>query len=135
MFPNHWSCTQTRYWRGSNITDGILGIAAQFALDPYIIEKVKHDDKPLKYELYEPCLLEHAVFGWHQYNYPTHEDLTEYYGMAMKLQQGMTDQRIEIVKAFLDAGVKSNDVNVVLTRINQMNEDTKLEIGPQEYWD
>ncbi|SPJ78513.1 related to small s protein [Fusarium torulosum] len=133
---NHWSCTQYDAFGSSDTGSGIVSIAAQFTVVPYVIEMVKHDKSLLKPDPCRNPLLESAVFGWHQYKYRTYEDLAEYDLVAKRLQERLMGQRIETVKALLDLGAQPNEAGCgVLTRVEQLDDDSKLKIGPPEYWE
>jgi hypothetical protein len=133
---NHWLCTQYSASGSSDTGSGIVSIAAQFAVIPYVIEMIDHDKSLLKSDPCRNPLLESAIFGWHQYKYRTYEDLSEYDLVAKRLQKRLMRQRIETVKALLDRGAQPNEAGCgVLAKVEQLDDDSKLKIGPPEYWE
>ncbi|KAG4282188.1 hypothetical protein FPRO04_13364 [Fusarium proliferatum] len=130
---SHWSCTQ---YGASDAESGIVGIAAQFAVVPYVIEKTKQDGNLVRSSPRRIPILENAVFGWQQRKYRTYEDLAEYTRIATTLQDRIRRQRIELVKELLDLGAQPDEKGRgALTMVEQMDDDVRLSIGPREYWE
>ncbi|RTE76951.1 hypothetical protein BHE90_008571 [Fusarium euwallaceae] len=135
-YSHHWSSTQEDATRSGNTGNGIIGIAAQFAVVPYVREKVKDDKSLLKPDPCRKPLLENTVFGWQLYTYRTFEDLSEYHLVAGNLRGQLMRQRSELVKTLLDMGAQPNETGCgVLDRIGQLDDFDKMRIGSKEYWE
>ncbi|KAF4951553.1 hypothetical protein FSARC_12884 [Fusarium sarcochroum] len=132
----HWSLTQGAY--RASAEDCFTGVAAQFAVTPYVMAKVHGNKDLLKEKGDRRSLLHNAIFGW------------QTYGVAKFIFDDKKHEgRSKLVKALLDAGAppggrihlpfldtsdrRSRDMDYI-DAIRQLPSNRAAAVGPEEYW-
>ncbi|KAJ3454194.1 hypothetical protein MRS44_018088 [Fusarium solani] len=132
---NHWSLTQEHSDFIGNNRKRTVGIAAQFAVVPYVRVKVEDDKSLIKPDATSRPLLANAIFGWQDCSYRTYEDMSHYGPIAKRLQEQLICQRLEMVKTLLSLGAQPNEAGCyLLDTVEELGEDVKT-TPSQEYWD
>ncbi|KAI0156101.1 hypothetical protein BJ166DRAFT_500102 [Pestalotiopsis sp. NC0098] len=96
-FP-HWATTQRIHSSRDCLEVNFLGLAAQFAMLPYVKYKVLRDPKILETEYFEITILECAIFGFKEFCRPDVAVLADHY------LRSSTDIRLNLVEFLLDQG-------------------------------
>lgn len=96
-FP-HWATTQRIHSSRDRLEVNFLGLAAQFAMLPYVKYKVLRDPKILETEYFEITILECAIFGFKKICRPDVAVLADHY------LRSSTDIRLNLVEFLLDQG-------------------------------
>lgn len=94
----HWAATQRTQSAQDRLEVNFLGLAAQFAILPYVKHKVLESPKILKTKHTEITILECAIFGFREFCRPDVADLADYY------LRSSTDSRLMLVGFLLDQG-------------------------------
>lgn len=94
----HWAATQPTQSSRDRLEVNFLGLAAQFAIFPYVKYKVLEDPKILETKYVEITFLECAIFGFREFCRPDVADLADHY------LRSSTDTRLNLVDFLLDKG-------------------------------
>ncbi|CAH0050899.1 unnamed protein product [Clonostachys solani] len=138
----HWSWTQDNL--PFCIENSAVGIAAQFAVVPYVKAKLKTNKSLLKSEPNRRSLLENTIFGWQFYVSRTNEDLAHYSTNWRVLMDDLSRQRIEMVRLLLESGASTSDPTCrcrqkkgrsIEEEVSLLDSNGRAKVASREFWD
>ncbi|VUC28213.1 unnamed protein product [Clonostachys rosea] len=138
----HWSWTQDNL--PFCIENSPVGIAAQFAVVPYVKAKLKVNKSLVKSELNRRSLLENTIFGWQFYVSRTNEDLAHYSAPWKLLLDDLSRQRIEMVRLLLESGASPGDPTCrcrqkkgksIEEEVSLLDSNGRAKVASREFWD
>jgi hypothetical protein len=137
----HWSLSQDSW--PAQTENCFVGIAAQFALLPYVKFKFKENPDLLKSGASRRLLLENAIFGWRNSMYQPRDDL-ERCRTVYSEDVFEVETRLSLINTLTQAGAKpqgqiqqcaSLQGSSFSAQIASLREDQKNRLGPKEHWD